>query len=61
MRPLDHDLGNAGLAALLQNELADTEILVQKLAVLALVRVPAAVPSPVDAEPKSDRVDFLPH
>src|SRR5208337_1957109 len=61
VRPLDHDLGDPGLTALLQNELADPEILMQKLAVLALVGVPAAIPRPVDSEPEPDRVDFLTH
>src|SRR5258706_3020718 len=61
MRPLDNDLRNARLTALLHNELADAEVLMQQLAVLAFVGVPAAVPSPVDPEPKPDRVDFLPH
>ena len=61
VRPLDHNLRNTGLPPLLENERADPEVFVKELAVLALVGIPAAVPGPVDPEPKPDRVNFLPH
>ena len=36
-------------------------ILMQKLAVLALLREPARIPGAIDAEAKPDRIDFLTH
>jgi hypothetical protein len=59
--PLDYNLRYAGLAALLENELSYAEVLVDQLAIFALIGVPPTVPSSVDPEPKSDWVDFLPH
>ncbi len=61
MGAFNHDLRDACLPPLLQDKLADAEILVQELAVLSLARIPAAIPRPVNSEPESDWVDFLPH
>src|SRR5690606_3277746 len=61
VRPLDHDLGNPGLALLLHDVLADRAILMQQLAVLAAISEPAAVPGPVDADAEADWIDFLTH
>ena len=41
VRALDDDLGNAGLAARLEHVIANTDVLVQQLSILALVRIPA--------------------
>ena len=51
----------AVLAALLQDKITHPEVFVDQLAVFALIGVPAAIPSPVDPEPKPDWVYFLPH
>jgi hypothetical protein len=61
VRPLDHHLGDAALAALLHDVLADMHILVQQLAVLAAAGEPAAVPRAVDADAKTDRIDLVTH
>src|SRR5690606_10853941 len=50
VRTLDHDLGDRSLLQLTLDILADLQILVQELAVLALVGVPTRVPGPVDTE-----------
>jgi hypothetical protein len=59
MRPFDDDLRNAGLAALLEDEIPNAEVLMQQLAIFVLIGVPAAVPGAVDAEPQPDRVNLL--
>src|SRR5690606_32818858 len=61
VRALDHDLRDGGLLQLLLEILADLQVLVQQLAVLAGVGVPARVPGAVDAETQADRIDFLTH
>ena len=61
VRALDDDLGNAGLALLLQDVLADRHILMQQPAVFAAAGEPAAVPGAVDAEAQADRIDFVTH
>src|SRR5690606_26403809 len=61
VRTLNDHLGNGGLLQLLLKILTDLEILVQQLAVLSGVRVPARVPRAVDAEAETDRIDFLAH
>src|SRR5690606_11209845 len=60
-RPLDDDAADPGLRKLLLQPVADLDVLVQQLGVLAAVREPARIPSPVDAEPEPDRVDLLAH
>src|SRR5690606_26369877 len=61
VRALDHDLRHRGLLEFLLEVLTDLQILMQQLAVLAGVRVPARIPGAVDAETQTDRVDFLAH
>src|SRR5262249_37084268 len=61
VRTLDHDLRHRGLLERLGQLLADHHVLVQELAVVALARVPARIPRPVDAETQPDRIDFLTH
>src|SRR5262249_45914515 len=61
VRALDHDARNGGLLQFLVQDLADLDVLVQQLAVLALSRKPARVPGPVDAETQPDRIDLLTH
>src|SRR3954469_5065847 len=61
VRALDHDLRHGGLLQLLHQRLADRHVLVHQLRVFALAGEPARVPGPVEAEPKTDRVDFLAH
>ena len=54
-------LRDRSLLELLHQVLADLDVFVQQLAVLAGVRVPARIPGTVDAEAKTDRIDFLAH
>src|SRR5690606_10865910 len=61
VRALDDDLRDGGLLQLLLEIFADLQILVQQLAVLAGVGVPARIPGAVDAEAEPDRIDFLAH
>src|SRR5690606_1346985 len=61
VRTLDDDLRHGGLLELLHQRCADRDVLVQELAVFAPVGEPARIPGPVDAEPQTDRVDFLSH
>ena len=51
----------AGLLEFLLQVLADLDVLVQQLAVLAGVGEPARIPGAVDAEAQTDRIDFLTH
>src|SRR5262249_7900412 len=59
--PLDDDLRHCRLLEVFHQRLADGHVLVQQLAVLALVRVPARIPGAIDAEPEPDRIYFLTH
>src|SRR6185312_8327113 len=61
VRTLDDDLRDAGRALQLQNVSANGTIFMQKLAVLATTGEPAAVPGAVDADTKTDRIDFVTH
>ena len=61
VRTLDDDLRDGGLLELLHQRFADRHVLVQQLAILVLAGEPARIPGPVDAEPKTDRIDFLTH
>jgi hypothetical protein len=61
VRTLNDDLRNGGLLELLHEGIADRHVLVHQLGVLAAFGEPARVPGPVDAEPKTDRVNFLTH
>ena len=61
VRTLYHDLGDRGLLEFLVQDLADLDVFVQQLAVLALAGEPARVPGPVDAETQPDRIDLLTH
>ena len=61
VRALDHDAADAGLDAVLLDEVADREILVQQLAVILAVGEPAAVPGAVDLDAEADRIDLLSH
>ena len=59
-RALGLDLRDAGVREALLQALAQREILVQQLRVLA-VRVPARAPRLVEAEAESERVNLLAH
>src|SRR3954451_1265399 len=61
VRALDHDAGDSRLLELLVQDLADLNVLVQQLAVFVLAGEPTGIPRPVDAETKSDWIDFLTH
>src|SRR5262245_828632 len=61
VRALDHHLGDACLLARGKNVLAHLEVLVQEACIFAARRVPPRNPGAVDAEPKPDRIDLLPH
>ena len=61
VRALDHDLGDARLALLLQDVIADVHVLVQQPAVLGAAGEPAAVPRAVDADAQPDRIDLVTH
>src|SRR5262249_23630281 len=61
VRALDHDARNGSLLQFLVQDLADLDVLVQQLAVLAFSGEPARVPGPVDAETQPDRIDLLTH
>src|SRR3954468_24006847 len=61
VRALDDDLGHCGLLERGGQLLTDRHVLVHQLAVIALAGVPARVPRPVDAQTKTDRIDFLTH
>jgi hypothetical protein len=61
VRPLDHDLGDARLALLLQDVVADVHVLVQQPAVLGAAGEPAAVPRAVDADAQPDWIDLVTH
>ena len=54
-RTLDHDLGDRRLRQLLDDVLADLEVLEQQPAVILAFREPAAVPGPVDLQAKPDQ------
>src|SRR5690606_3213897 len=59
VRTLDDHLGDAGLLQLVHHERADLQVFMQQLPVFGVVCEPAAVPSAVDAEAETDRIDFL--
>src|SRR3954451_16968362 len=61
VRALDDDLRHCRLLQLLHQRFADGDVLVHQPRVFALAGKPARIPRPVDAEPKTDRVDFLTH
>jgi hypothetical protein len=45
----------------LAQHLADVDVLMEHLGILAALGVPARIPGPVDTEPQADRVDLLTH
>ena len=55
-RTLDHHLRNRSLRQRFHDELADVQIFEQQPAIIGTFRIPAAVPCPVDLEPKPDRI-----
>src|SRR5260221_564054 len=57
---LDHHAADAGLGEAGHEILAQAQVLMKHLAVF-LAGEPAAVPGPIDAEPKPDRIDLLTH
>src|SRR3546814_5659867 len=59
-RALDHHAADAGLAEPLEQVLAQTQILMELLAIV-LAGEPARIPGPVDAQAKTDRIDLLTH
>src|SRR6185295_911463 len=61
VRALDHHAGDAGLAPLLQDMVANMHILVQQFAVLAAAGEPATVPGAIDADPQTDRINLVTH
>src|SRR5262249_37311855 len=61
VRTLDDNLADRGLLEVFEQGLADLDVFLQQLAVLALAGEPAAVPGAVDPEAQTDRVDLLTH
>src|SRR4029079_14739420 len=61
VRALDHHLGDAGLLARGEDMLAHLQILVKQPRIFASGRIPARIPSAVDAAPEPDRIDLLSH
>src|SRR3954468_16183397 len=61
VRTLDPDAGDGRLLEFLVQDLADLDVFMQQLAVLVLAGEPTRIPRPVDAETKSDWIDFLTH
>src|SRR5262249_54085093 len=61
VRTLDHHLGDAAGATLLQDMVADLHILVQQPAILAAAGEPAAIPGAVDADSQPDRIYLVTH
>src|SRR5207342_3417916 len=60
-RTLDHHLRNRRLGQLVDDGFADLEIFEQQPAIVMAFGEPAAVPGPVDLQPKPDRIGFLTH
>ena len=61
VRTFNNHTADAGLLALVLDEIADLEIFQQQVTVILGVCIPAAVPGPVDAEPQPNGVNFLAH
>src|SRR5262249_45222644 len=61
VRAFDYHLGDAGLATLLQNMVANLHIFMQQPAVLSAASVPAAVPGAIDAYSEANWIDFMSH
>src|SRR6056297_271508 len=61
VRTLDDHTADAGLLALGVDELADREILEQKITVILGVGIPAAVPGAVHLQALANRIDFVTH
>src|SRR5690606_17881373 len=59
--PLDHHLGDRRLRQRPDDELADLEVFLKQLAVVAAFGEPAAVPGPVDLETQADGVCLVTH
>src|SRR6185295_18095869 len=60
-RALDHHLGDRRLRQRLHDILADLQVLEEEPAVIVAFGEPAAVPGPVDLQPKPDRIALLAH
>src|SRR5690606_4966524 len=60
-RTLDHHLRDRRLRQVLDDVLAQLDVFLEQLAVVAPLGVPAAVPGPVDLQPEADRIRFLTH
>ncbi len=58
---IDLDVREAGARQVQADVVADGDVLVQRLRVLALARVPPRSPGVDDAEPEAVRVNLLPH
>ena len=61
VRTLHHDARHRRLLQVLHQRVADADVLVQEIAVLALLGEPAGIPGLVDPEAEPDRIDFLSH
>src|SRR6202012_4372535 len=61
VRGLDDDLRHRRLLELLHQFFADLDVLMQQRAVFGIAGIPARIPGAVDADPKSDWIDFLTH
>ena len=61
VRTLDDDLGNGGLLHVIEQRLADLHVFVQQITVFGFRSIPAGIPRLVDAQAKTDRIDFLTH
>src|ERR1700759_2095620 len=61
VRTLDHDLRHAGRLELVAQVVADLDVFLEQPPEILLAGVPARIPGAVDAEAKTDRINFLTH
>ncbi len=61
VRTLDYDFGNRSLLEFALKILTDLDVFMQQLAVFTGICVPTRIPSAVDAETKTDRINLLAH
>jgi hypothetical protein len=61
VRTLDDHTAHAGLFALFLHEVLDLEVFEQKVAIVFVVGIPAAVPGAVDLKAHPDGIDFVTH
>src|SRR5690606_6754826 len=60
-RTLDHNLGDRSLWHGFQNVFPHLDVFHQEVAIIGTIRIPAAIPSPVNLQAKPDRITLLTH